>query len=491
MKRTLITALICVLIYFNLSSQTSFQINFETPGQAKISNGIETPEGNFIFLVNNFASFPGSSHTYILNTDANGNILQTVVVDFYDYIILHQIIYNEDDGNYFIIGGITSYNDFIIDSFFVSRWTEDLELLSYSKFAGPFPGHTAILSMAIMDSNGQFVLVGYKKNPTCFGFIYVLDNELNLVNQKIFNFSSFIFSVSQFIYENSGGYLFTFAGKPPGFISSGEYIVKTDYSLNVIDYYKTHQIHGWGYTFITKYSDTVFIVTGKYSPPNPNISRDVGVEKVDHNNNLLAYNIFGKPGADTIDFPGLNPGAAIVDADNIYIPGTSNMDVIQFPYSPYLSWFMLNKTDGNLNLQWQKFYGGDAYYVLYSIIPTSDGGCVMMGTRYHPNNPTGVDAYILKVGPDGLMSVPDEPGGIQMREVILYPNPGTTQLNIQTGHDNLYIKLYDARGLLHYEGDVGQYFHIINTAAWPAGVYLYQITKGREVMEQGKWVKGE
>ncbi|MDP3014063.1 MAG: T9SS type A sorting domain-containing protein, partial [Candidatus Subteraquimicrobiales bacterium] len=310
-------------------------------------------------------------------------------------------------------------------------------------------------------------------------------------NQKIFNFSFMICSLHEFIHENSGGYLFTFSGKPPGFTLYGEYMLKMDYSLNVLAYYPIYQIHGWGITNITKYSDTVFIVTGKYSPPNPNASRDVGVEKVDHNNNLLAYKIFGKPGADTIDFPGSYSGAAIVDADNIYIPGTSNIDIMNHPYSTFLSWVMLNKTDGNLNLQWQKFYGGDAYYILYSIIPTSDGGCVMLGTRYHPNNPTGVDAYILKVGPDGLMSVPEEPGGIQMREAILYPNPGTTKLNIQTGHDNLYIKLFDARGILHYEGSINQYYHIINTSQWQAGVYLYQITKGKEVMEQGKWVKVE
>jgi len=467
--------------------QTSFEINLPFDNEVTSIDGIEMPDGDFVFIINSYTEVPRCRQPYIVKCSTDGQVISLLPVDFDDCIYLRKIMFDESTSQFIIFGTFSSIQDIVYDSIVVSIWSQDFELINLIKIPGPFQ-EDIFWGDVFQNNSNQFILAGFKFYPTNYGFIYILDNQFSLINQKVFDYSSIINSVSEFGNADASGYLFTLSGRPPGFTQYGEYLLKTDLALDLIGYYPTHIIFGFGMTSIVQYNEDTFILAGKYNLPGQ--TRDVGVEKIDHNNNLIVWNVFGMQ-ADTIDFPAHFNGVAVVNADTIYIPGSANIDPVGYPYSHFLSWFMLNKVDGDLNLHWQRFYGGNAYYLLTSIIATSDGGCVMMGTRYHPDNPTGIDAYILKVGPDGLVSVPEVEGGLQVREVILYPNPGTSQLYIQTGHDDLEIRLYTANGSLHFKDRINQFSHTVNTASWPAGTYLYQIAKGVEIMDSGKWIKAE
>lgn len=487
MSRILFIVSYFLITIYCVLPQGRFQVNLPFDNEVISIDGLELSNGEFVFFVNSYTEVLRCMKPYLVRCSADGQVISTLPVDLMDCMYLRKIIFDESNSQYIIFGIFSAKMDVVYDSIAVSFWSQDFELTSFVKIPGPFQDDI-VFSEVFQDNNDSFILIGFKRYPPMYGFIYVLDNQFTLINQKALDYSSLINSMSEFVDEDESGYLFTLTGKPPGFTQSGEYLLKTDLSLAALNYYPTHHIFGFGMTSIAQQGEDSFILTGKYNLPGQ--TRDVGVEKIDHNNNLIAWNTFGLP-ADTIDFPAHYNGVAIVNADTIYIPGTSNIDITQHPYSIFPSWFMLNKVDGDINLQWQKYYGGDAYYFLTSIIPTNDGGCVLMGTRYHPDNPTGIDAYILKVGPDGLVSVPEIESGLQVREVILYPNPGTSQLYIQTGLDDLIINFYNASGSLHFQDKVKRLGHIINTASWPAGTYLYQIFRGIEIMDSGKWIKAE
>jgi hypothetical protein len=488
-KNSLILLLVTAALIPMSAKTQSFEVNIVSPYRIQPSNGIETVEGDYILLFNNWA-FPDPIYPRIVKIDQSGNVINDIIVDLFDYLTLTSIFYDSIDGSFIIIGSVASAPDFITDGIIVATYSSDLEMLEYTILDSPFQDDT-IVSAALLNSCGNIVLTGYKFLNGWYGFVYVLDATFSIEKQALFNFSCLINSIVEYFNDEFSGYLITMNGKPDG-LSTGEYLIKTDSSLNVLYYYPSNtMLFGGGLTCITPF-DSLFILTGKYFrfvPPNY-VERDVGVEIIDHNNTLLASNVFGKL-PDTIDFPGVYSGAAVIDANNIFVPGTSNVKIMEYPYAPTPSWFMLNKLDGDLNLQWQKFYGGDAHYFLYGIIPSSDGGCVMLGTRYHPDNPTGIDGYILKVGPDGLVSVPEIPGGLQVREVIVFPNPGTSQLHIQTGHDDLEIRFYSTTGSLFQVEKVNRFIHTINTTTWPAGAYIYQIYKGESLLDKGKWIKAE
>ncbi len=70
---------------------------------------------------------------------------------------------------------------------------------------------------------------------------------------------------------------------------------------------------------------------------------------------------------------------------------------------------------------------------------------------------------------------------------ILWPNPFTGEINVSlpTVSEDNYWRIYSANGQLMSEGSNAQ--TSINTANWPAGLYLFQIvdrTTGSTIVER-------
>jgi hypothetical protein len=66
--------------------------------------------------------------------------------------------------------------------------------------------------------------------------------------------------------------------------------------------------------------------------------------------------------------------------------------------STFDSWFHLIKINPDISPIWEYWYGGDAYYFLYSILATNDGGCIMVGNRYdYETQNQERDIFIVKL----------------------------------------------------------------------------------------------
>jgi len=74
-------------------------------------------------------------------------------------------------------------------------------------------------------------------------------------------------------------------------------------------------------------------------------------------------------------------------------------------------------------------------------------------------------------------------------EAIVYPNPGSTQLTIETALKDLQFELYNANGQTVVSQPVNNGTTTVNTSALPAGVYLYRFMNKDKIVESGKWVK--
>jgi hypothetical protein len=142
------------------------------------------------------------------------------------------------------------------------------------------------------------------------------------------------------------------------------------------------------------------------------------------------------------------------------------------------------------------FYGGDAQYCPYSIIPTSDGGCFVTGYSYDyinnlSNNNFELDIFALKTDADGVITeIPEQPQA-KAHDAIVYPNPGVEYLNIQSGSQisgsNFY--LFDIQGKPMLDEKINNTHLKINTANLAPGTYPWQIVFKNKVIENGKWVK--
>ena len=158
-------------------------------------------------------------------------------------------------------------------------------------------------------------------------------------------------------------------------------------------------------------------------------------------------------------------------------------------YYPFWGPYSCAKLDNELNLIWEQFYDFDNLVFLFNVFATNDGGCLILGTTSTYNT---YNILAIKTDPDGnITHINGEPSNQQAHEVILYPNPGTTELNIRKAAQlkNCNFLLYDNSGKLVMQKELISSVTTITTSFLQNGVYLYKVTDGDKIVETGKWLK--
>ncbi len=161
-------------------------------------------------------------------------------------------------------------------------------------------------------------------------------------------------------------------------------------------------------------------------------------------------------------------------------------------------------TTDNLNLVSQRFipYNDTTSYIAQEIIPTSDGGAMLLGytgfAAYvndffqqlsYSREPTS--HFLLKLNRDGeLVSIHGKPI-VQTSECILVPNPGKdvckAVLAVQNREAELF--LYNLSGQLLLQKHLSQPETELKIMLLRPGTYVYKVmTKGKQI-GYGKWVK--
>ncbi len=149
------------------------------------------------------------------------------------------------------------------------------------------------------------------------------------------------------------------------------------------------------------------------------------------------------------------------------------------------SYFRVQKYNDSFNIVFDKKYGGDAYYFLSAMIETSDGGCILTGSRYDMavNTNYNRDIFFLKLDSLGnttwVRNIPVPKIGI-----LLYPNPATSILNISLeaqGESIASLRIFDNAGRTLYFSKPGKAKAAINIKSYATGVYFLE----------GRTAKGE
>jgi hypothetical protein len=127
------------------------------------------------------------------------------------------------------------------------------------------------------------------------------------------------------------------------------------------------------------------------------------------------------------------------------------------------------------------------------IISTHDGGCLIGGWKYDYQNSTTnqTDVILLKLNSEGLLVGQNELQESLLREAIVYPNPGSTlmQVRLAVQHPKALLELFDSQGKLVLSQQLHEKESRINTAQLPPGTYIYRLSAATGLNESGKWVK--
>lgn len=195
---------------------------------------------------------------------------------------------------------------------------------------------------------------------------------------------------------------------------------------------------------------------------------------------------------DTLLYSGAVKNTAIV-GDKIFVVGVYNVDPGQFPWQSTPTWIQVTRIDTGLKIIDHHFYGGDAFYIPYHIIKTTDGGALIIGNRYDYNTPweQKYHVFALKVNSEGLITELLEQPQAKAHDAIIYPNPGHEFFKIQSGPQITGAELYmfDMQGKPVLDEKINNTQLKINTANLASGTYAWQIVFKNKVIESGKWVK--
>ncbi len=226
-------------------------------------------------------------------------------------------------------------------------------------------------------------------------------------------------------------------------------------------------------------NDSTMLIVGKrlnnlFEPPYDQ-TQNIGIGVLDQNWNKKNLYQIGLP-ADTIDFPAFNTPISLSNSGQIFVGGNANNLIGYWLYGNRPSWYVLAKLHpDNFSPAWVKYYGGDAYYSMFGILATADGGCLMYGAQYTKQGQADADAYILKVGADGTTKVA-EPGGQEIKSKIeVFPNPVSNHLSISSDQQPFQFYLFDVSGRVVKCIASGTGELDVDVSDLPAAAYFYKV----------------
>ena len=463
------------------SQAPTFVYNLSTPKDEVIRNIYVKDNGNILGV--GYTASPNLQNAkrdaFILEINSSGQLIDstTIQTSYRKETLTYCIPYQQDQ--YLLIGHSCDTLDGFQDLellFYVIN--EQLELVSTKKF--PLNADAAIYNYNYtLVQDGSLFIIGFKLviGFPWRSFIFKISPELDSIRYK--EFSDFSSSWQDLRVLPDSNYWILNVLPAEGYLLDGNWEV---IGIEPINIYLTDPCGlKWD-------SDSSFYLTGEWNGGN---DRDIGF--------LRQYNITDTTGQlfnswgsnDYLSLPAMYGGLDYVKQDSIFIGGTNRFSLSEF--IPVPNWYFLIQTDSMLNIRWERLIGGEALYKVYKVIATSDGGCLIAGTRFdfQYTEENQRDIFIVKLNENGqFVHLPENPS-IEIREAIVYPNPGTDQMNIRLAvqHNHAKFQLYDNQGRLILNKTLTKKVTKINASFLQSGTFVFRIYNEDGLFEEGKWVK--
>lgn len=241
-------------------------------------------------------------------------------------------------------------------------------------------------------------------------------------------------------------------------------------------------------------SDTTFLLHMNHYVPAGlfETTDDYSVYRLDHEFNKLDSVILGQTDTSLAYNRTETHCLDLLPNGDIYVGDTYDWSYsINTPF-PYPSWIELYKLDNDLDVIWRRFYGGDAWYWLTGVQTTYDGGSIMFANRadlVDDWDEADLDAYIIKVGPDGELTGLNESSSLRTVELSIFPNPANETLTIITDLNHFQFALRNSVGQVVFQTNAHGSELGIDISRFPRGTYLYTlIAKSMDFRTSGKVV---
>lgn len=415
--------------------------------------------------------------------------------DFVDS--LHYSVYPElscsfskmlvDENNDILLIGTTekpneNYHDLIL-----LKIDQDLNILD--EHFHPLTGGSLEYTYGFLNSNGNYCFASLiNGNPPSTDpqyinkIIFEVNPQGELIFDSIYDHFNFEFIYDFIPIQNTTNYLLYCFKNFDGNIYNNDNLNILDQDYNIIDGFRTEEM-GIVQT-VRQLMTSEYLISGRnfgelfWQPVVKKYSSDFIL--------LDSLQIFE---ADTNSYPSMYNCMELGVLHN-FSAYTFNID-ISTNFSTMNSYINVNSFDDDLNLNWIKFYGGDAYYMVCDIKHDNNNGLIVSGTKYTNgiSGPYKRDIFILHIDENGLITSTNEEESIPIKNAIITPNPGKEYLQLHTGVYPAKLQLFNINGHLIFEDSIHQNTTTLNTQNLKPGTYIWQLIKNGEVIENGKWVK--
>jgi hypothetical protein len=490
--KQLLVCLIFILLgtnaFFCQSSfcQSTFTFKYSTPNDEIPLHAVEIPDSGFIISSNMRRDVTSLGEVRILRINFKGDTLKSIHFKNDSVGLAISDLLKCDDGNYLGIGVKLFSQKSIL---WLIKMNADLKIIKDTTYS---IGLIQIFYyFGLIDHFRNLIIYGsgVKNNPYMNPYIFKLTQDGDSITYKYLSNTSFQWAYSLIEKPDLTGYYMMILGHYQQNINTPGQILTFNYSLDEI---KTDSIPGGLDLYFNSkvINNHEFILTGKHTIPFSNPRTDLlGILRLDNSLNVEKKTYFGP--SDTINYPAYLHNLDFVDTNSIYYAGTVNQ-YIHGDFSINKSYFILGKFDSELHLQWQKYFGGDMYYTLWSMIATKDHGCLLLGSTYnYLTQNMERDILVIKVDSSGMLLSDNDITGVKLYNLIVYPNPGADYMAVETGQQayGTDFTLYNVTGKPVIAQKILSSPFKINTQSLLPGIYFYRAVKGTHLIETGKWVK--
>ncbi len=484
-KGILIIQILLILRVSLYSQENTWETIYSTPLNELAGELIEAADGSI--YIAGFQTKPnefyGHSEGLIIKLDKYGSTMDDLYIGNTDrrFYINRLIAVSQDSIIVFGVSTDTIRNP--LGGFYEMKlefkWMdEDLQIVHEKAFSFP-PQYRSFISEMSEGIYDQYLISGcihqYDSSFTSFPFLYILNENLDSMAARFYlDIRAMPHDAKQL--PDSSIWL-------TDDLSPSYYIIDNEMNFIEYEYARPHHINSpYGIKWDT---DTSFYMTGEWDDGN---DHDIGLYRqlhpIDTSNNM-----FKSWGTSYLDMPAFS-ALDFHNKDSIFIGGTKAFGMF---YATWPTWYYVLQTDSNLNIRWERFYGGDACYWMQKIIAANDGGCIIVGTRYDYQNVSEeeLDIHVLKLNSEGLLVGTPEQPGIEMREALVFPNPGTDYLKVRVAahYKKSIFELYDISGKIVLSEQINGKWGEVNTVALKSGTYVYRIYNEGGLFESGKWLK--
>jgi hypothetical protein len=476
-----ILPIILFLVYNFVSGQSTFTLLISDSANDYPGDIIELSDQSFILSSEFYTSSPNQASQRFFKINAQGIITHDSIFENPNGTgTLLKLVYINDT-NIFCIGDWANLGEkdqkwvAAADSGFNIHWNKKYQInYNYAK-----------TSAAFLNSQGRIISSATATNDISRNYLYF--QEYSVTGDTLISsidstaYGPIIFDMMEF----PGNGLYTAAVSAYASYSMGQ-IITIDSTLKIVGVDSIPNEVYW-YNSLKKINDSGYYLSGN---KHPNQSYDYAIMFLNENNNCKKLSVLGQN--DTIDYAGITKSMDFLTSDTIFLGATSNIALFSGHYGNQDSWFVLSNFDSDLNLRWTKYYGGDAYYMLESVVATKDGGAILVGTRYDYQTQSNIcGIYLVKVNGNGVLTNDDHNRPPIVHDAIVFPNPGSDYLIIESGPQisgaQFMMTTINSKQIVSKTLDTGKI--TVPTQFLQSGTYVWQVVFKDRIIETGKWIK--